>query len=479
MKVEECKKYSIQIEPENLESTRNALSQWGGIEAGLSAYLSGEYVAGLLTGNKVEANQIVVSASEGGYFDLDITQSGQIVLEAEGSTWLLSLNGQPILTLTNQQSDLDDATNCAALISFEQNDFRGLEKLNRIQKLSIFNPFLVRLPSEIAGLKQLTDLDLQGCNWLTDLSAVRNLNSLETLNLQDCKSIDTLEPIAGLLELKDLRLSFAEYTLDLPGLPNLRKLTVENCELLRNLSPFYKLQSLQSLFLYGCESLQDVLHLHRLKKLNRLELTGCYELKDISALSELRNMEFLRLANCENVTDLSSISELVNLKELYLGNFRCFEDLSALSLLHNLEILKLNSCEQLNSLSGIENLGNLKRLFLFHCSSLENISSISGLSGLIFVFLTGCLGPGWTERCCRRIHRRLGHRCRASARSGKGFRRRLALVACRDAVLPSRKTRDHGIERCAERADDHAQRLSPGVVAAEPPHARTEPKLLR
>lgn len=68
--------------------------------------------------------------------------------------------------------------------------------------LSFASLAIVELPSELACLTDLTDLDLSGCRELTDLQPLAALTGLQSLDLTGCDQVQDLQPLAALRSLR-------------------------------------------------------------------------------------------------------------------------------------------------------------------------------------------------------------------------------------------------------------------------------------
>jgi small GTP-binding protein len=120
-------------------------------------------------------------------------------------------------------------------------------------------------------LVQLTELDLSGCERLTELPGLEKLIQLKKLDLSRCEWLTELPGLEKLVQLTRLKLSGCSQLTELPGLEKLVQLT--------------------ELELSGCRSLTALPSLDNLTQLTRLDLSGC----GITALPEsLRNLKSLR-----------------------------------------------------------------------------------------------------------------------------------------------------------------------------------------
>ena len=158
----------------------------------------------------------------------------------------------------------------------------------------------------IASLRSLRELDLSGCEEVTDrsVSDLRRVASLENVDLSLCNQItdSSLMALAGLPVLRSINLNWCYGVTD-SGLSALRQ-----CE------------SLESVSLWSCEEITDVgvEALANLPKLRILELPEFAAITDraLAALSvSATTLESLRLDHLSNISD-EGLTRLSGLKLL-------------------------------------------------------------------------------------------------------------------------------------------------------------------
>jgi Leucine-rich repeat (LRR) protein len=79
-------------------------------------------------------------------------------------------------------------------------------RLSGSTSLSFASLAISELPSELAFLTDLTDLDLSGCRELTDLQPLAALPGLQSLNVAECDQVQDLQPLVALTSLQSLNL---------------------------------------------------------------------------------------------------------------------------------------------------------------------------------------------------------------------------------------------------------------------------------
>jgi hypothetical protein len=249
--------------------------------------------------------------------------------------------------------------------------------------------------SVLAGLKNLTTLDLRACRSLTDLSDLGELKSLTHLNLSSCGSLTDISALGELKSLTHLNLSSCGSLTDISALGGLKSLTslhLSRCESLTDLSVLAKLKNLTALDMHGCKSLTDISALGGLKSLTNLELSSCRSLTDISALGGLKSLTSLHLSRCESLTDVSVLAKLKNLTALDFKACEPLTDVSVLAGLKNLTSLNLSRSKSLTDISALGGLKSLTSLHLSRCESLTDLSGLGELKNLTRLYLQGCGG---------------------------------------------------------------------------------------
>jgi len=271
-------------------------------------------------------------------------------------------------------------------------DLPGLESLSlkRARRLENLGP--------IASCS-LVRLDLQGCERVSDLSALAEMSRLEYLNVWRLPLLEDLAALGGLPALRELQFSRSRKLHDLSPLATLSALEIlclAHCEAVEDLSPLATLPRLVELDLSGCERLKDLSPIASHQRLKRLELGGCRGLRDIGPLARASELEHLDLTSCDGVTDLKPIAGLTGLTRLLLGGDRSsgstrrsLSGLEGSSVQH----LTLTRCGLLEDLRPLAEASQLEHLELVRCQALEDLSPLSRL-GLHTLDLEGCVALG-------------------------------------------------------------------------------------
>ena len=191
----------------------------------------------------------------------------------------------------------------------------GLEHARNLRELHLGDEYIdgeeinsnaVSDPSPIAGLTQLTVLNLSYCG-LSDASFVSGLTKLTWLNLGN-NSISDIAALAELEKLNQLYL-WNNNISDVTSLAELKKLTwlMLNDNIISDVSPLAALKQLPGLGLGG-NSISDISPLAELKELTYLDFWN-NSVSDISPLAELEKLTQLRISS----NNISNVSPLVQL----------------------------------------------------------------------------------------------------------------------------------------------------------------------
>ncbi len=210
--------------------------------------------------------------------------------------------------------------------------------------------------SPLAGLANLTTLDLSRCPALSDVSPLAGLANLTTLDLSDCGALSDVSPLAGLANLTTLDLSRCPALSDvspLAGLANLTTLDLSDCPALSDVSPLAGLANLTTLDLSRCGALSDVSPLAGLANLTELKLSVT-ALSDVSPLAGLANLTTLNLSRCPALSDVSPLAGLANLTELRLTGCKRIRSFAPLRVvLEQLDVLYLYDCNFADLPTGV------------------------------------------------------------------------------------------------------------------------------
>ncbi|WP_300138050.1 protein kinase [uncultured Oscillibacter sp.] len=251
---------------------------------------------------------------------------------------------------------------------------------------------------DLQYMVNLTYLNLEGNNAVTDISAVANMPYLENLRLRGT-SVQDLSPLSGLEELRELQFGDAVWDTavdltPLATLTNLDYLSLPASMAPTDLSPLGELTNLTGLSFDGSSNngwITDLTWLSDLNQIDQLylpvgELTSLKGLEGATALTELN------LYGPMYLTDLTPLASLKNLQRLYLysngtsGGGVVTKDLTCLSSLTRLSEINIEA-DGLESLRGIENLTELTSLRIYNSgnydtASLRDISQLQNLTKL-------------------------------------------------------------------------------------------------
>jgi len=177
----------------------------------------------------------------------------------------------------------------------------------------------LELPSGLANLPNLTNLNMYYCNSLQNVDGLANLTNLTSLGLSSCSSLQNVDGLANLPNLTtlDLRSCFSLQNVDgLANCTNLTSLSLHYCKSLQNVDGLANLTNITSLDLQGCDSLQNVDGLANLTKLTSLDFSWCYSLQNVDGLANCTNLTSLYLSYCHKVQPKPSKDNMTTREEV-------------------------------------------------------------------------------------------------------------------------------------------------------------------
>lgn len=286
----------------------------------------------------------------------------------------ITIEGMPYLSALPNLKTLN-LTECKGVTD------EGIEAILAIPNLTSLNLSWCEITNVsleiIVKEKKLKELNLQGCDALTDYNLLKELHELTSLDLSWSSFDDNgMETVCCIESLTKLIIMHCSRIHDggmrfIPKLSKLKELNLKGCENITNLTLTYvgKLSELEILDLTDCYEITDIglWNLSNLKQLKVLKLRGAYKITD-EGLRALVNhcpkLEVLDLTDCRKISD-QGFEVLVQLKGLeYLDLSWCeITDygLAFISQITSLKTLKLVSCPHVTTL-GISFLAPLTHL---------------------------------------------------------------------------------------------------------------------
>ncbi|PON38679.1 TIR-NBS-LRR-like protein [Parasponia andersonii] len=239
------------------------------------------------------------------------------------------------------------------------------------------------LPSSINSLKNLSELFLDDCKWLTNIpSSMQELDSLKRVRVSRCSSLDTFPNLPRNIEsiclsetaIKEVSSSSIEYCF------NLKFITMMDCKMLESLpTSIFKLRSLYDLDLRSCSNFKDLPEISEpAESLRRLRLDGTRIRELPSSIGNLVNVFTFSLDGCENLEYLPNhICNMAGLSELKLYNCSKLKHLPpTLGNFLSLECLSLKNCNISEIPSDIMRLSNLKKLKMTDCKKIQSLPEL-------------------------------------------------------------------------------------------------------
>jgi hypothetical protein len=269
----------------------------------------------------------------------------------------------------------------------------------------------------------LTDLRLNHCREIRNLSVLERLPKLKELDILGCDGVADLSVLGRLPALEGLTPSGKFGQRDLAALargsPKLRRLDLEWAPAVTDLAPLAGLKELAELSLppgAGDADLTRVADDH--PDLAKLSLRLNKRLADFSPLSRMRGLRSLTppagtgaqlraaTGRCPQISELVVVSGrelggmgfLENLPMLRALCLSCSPDLDDLAPLAvkapGLTSLRLVQCNRVWNLRPLTGLKNLRDLNIQFCDGLSDISPVGEMKGLKLFMLYGCKEVG-------------------------------------------------------------------------------------
>ncbi len=198
--------------------------------------------------------------------------------------------------------------------------------------------------------KMLTELDLCGCEGVTNVSCLGQCKMLTSLWFCETKVTD-VSCLVNCKNLKRLVLHYCNGLTDVSGLNqcnSLYRLSLKGCAGLKDISCLEQSNTLRELYLDDCTGLKDISCLGQCKDLEWLSLDSCTGLKDISCLGQCKELSWLSLNECTGLTDVSCLCQCKNLTYINLKGCTGVTDISELIECKNLWYINLDYCWRLS-----------------------------------------------------------------------------------------------------------------------------------
>ena len=220
----------------------------------------------------------------------------------------------------------------------------GLTSIDALSESAVLRDVDLALNPGVSSIRALADsvaclesLDLEGCAWVSDLSALKGSQALTSLKLKDCARVPSLQPLTASREL---------ITIDLEGCASLSSLEGLTSDTLD--PPRYSIFSLK-----GCAALTSLRGLPRLT-----DATSALYLEEMPALVSLEGIEAaakieLLAIDATGVTDLDALAPLKALTDVRVTDCKALQDVRALGALPALERARLSNCPKLKQLPAV------------------------------------------------------------------------------------------------------------------------------
>jgi|GEM_PF-6961243 Leucine-rich repeat (LRR) protein len=204
---------------------------------------------------------------------------------------------------------------------------------------------ITKVPAELCQLQKFGRLYLHGCQYLTDVSNLKELTGLEKIEISFANYLTEFPTLAGLTRLRSLTISSCNNLnkVDLSRRNRLTALTILSCPSLTDIPGLENLINVQNITINYCDGIVGLPDLSGLKCLSELAFCSCKGLRNISGLRGLAHLKTLDLSGCIRVHDVSVLGNLTSLRELRLYSCINLKDIPALRRLEALEVLSLQN----------------------------------------------------------------------------------------------------------------------------------------
>lgn len=290
----------------------------------------------------------------------------------------------------------------------EEDVLEGLRPPSTLKLLIIVGYGGNQLPSWVAEMRNLVELEIRRCDKLTSIPQLEGFSSLQRVTIWNCNELRRTDHGAfgsNNLLLEELKLS---------GCPKLEYVSLYELWSLQNLSlP----ESLKNLFISDCSSLRCISSLGSLTSLKTLKIEYCHQLEEClpsGGLSSCTALESLEIRGCKNLSCIPSLDGCTSVKIVNLGycdQLKCLPN--GLSSCTALQTLNIQHCKNLVfTPTELGVLNSLVHLVIRRCPNLrssptspeqsesESLSSLASLKKLEI----GGLNPAWVEAFLSSIH---------------------------------------------------------------------------
>jgi hypothetical protein len=254
-----------------------------------------------------------------------------------------------------------------------------LERLTRLV-LSVRGMFLNR--EYLGGIPQLRVLFARHNRSIGDLEFLRRNVGITQLDLEDCTSVKDISPLVSLTNLTLLDLSGAKVSDISPigRMTKLRWLYMNSCREVHDWSPLGNLPELLLLQLNFSRGLGVVPFLANMPDLEELTATHT-DIVSLAPLAESRRLSSLNAHHCANLKYLPTMNESA-LQNLQVSSCPSLESLEPLGRMRRLRSLIAFSSRNLSGFEVLSNSGMLRRFSASGCRKLDDVSFLAGKMSL-------------------------------------------------------------------------------------------------
>lgn len=203
--------------------------------------------------------------------------------------------------------------------------------LNTLKEKSseiFFRALLVSSLPDCLQLLTVSQITIEYCHHLSDLSLLSKCRHLNSLNIDSCDQLTTLSGLAEPCSFSSFQLEDYKHLIDLPGdkgYPNLAGRSFSYHEGQVAIDAFKKHSNLNRISISHCKNLIDISSLAACTYLKNCYISDCKKINNISFLNECTMLPNVYITHCNNINE----SQLEPLK------VRCQQATSGIDYYHN------------------------------------------------------------------------------------------------------------------------------------------------
>ncbi|KAH0777146.1 hypothetical protein KY290_008557 [Solanum tuberosum] len=260
--------------------------------------------------------------------------------------------------------------NCPKLMGKLPENLCSLTKL-RISETPLFEEAQL-FRSQFEGMKQIVELFIVNCNYLTSLPFSILPSSLKRIRISDCQRLKLEEPV-GYCNMFLEELTLEECDCIDEFLPRARKLSISSCQ---NVTRFLIPTATESLCIFHCKNL-EILSVAVESAMTSLNIYNCEKLKCLPEI-ELFNLQVLKISDCKKLVNGLKEWCLQRLTELNIRHDGSDEEIQHWELPSSITRLEVSNLKTLSS-QVLKSLTSLQYLFIADLPQIQLLLEQGGL----------------------------------------------------------------------------------------------------